>query len=532
MSYRLRSCVWEITLACCFSCKYCGSKAGRARENELTTEECLRVADELAALGCRRVSMIGGEVFLRPDWDEIALRLKRNGVRTAIITNGFLFKPEHIERIKAAGIESVAVSIDGPQRVHDEYRQQGSFLRAVRAIDTLSENGVPTTVITTLNAENAPLLEELYSVLRTKPIKAWQIQACSPMGNASEGVDHRFNAAAVIEFIERHLDEAPFPMGAADNIGYFTEGESRLRGRREGGATFTGCRAGLSAIGIDSVGNVRGCESMYDKRFIEGNLRERSLKDIWEDPEAFAYNRKYSRGLLTGACAECPNAGRCAGGCRSYNYFVHGNMYEAPYCVSAKKPAAPEGSENMNDEELKWKTNETRLALHTRVFDVLFREEVSAAGMAGEYVALKGPECVVIIPEHEGKFVLVRQWRHGAQKLTTEFPGGVIDAGEDPETAARRELFEETGYLPGRMTLLGSCNPNPALFESRFYCFLASELTPTGRQKLDADELVSVFERDKDKVIAEFGGEDMCHAFMGTALAFYLRHMTAGGSEE
>ncbi|MBQ1519980.1 MAG: radical SAM protein, partial [Clostridia bacterium] len=79
--FRLRSCVWEITLACCFSCAYCGSKAGRARENELTTEECLSVADQLAALGCRRVSMIGGEVFMRPDWDKIIARLTSRGVR-------------------------------------------------------------------------------------------------------------------------------------------------------------------------------------------------------------------------------------------------------------------------------------------------------------------------------------------------------------------------------------------------------------------------------------------------------------------
>ena len=71
MEYKLRSCVWEITLACCFSCAYCGSKAGRARVGELTTEECMDVADQLAGLGCRRVSLIGGEVFMRPDWHAI-----------------------------------------------------------------------------------------------------------------------------------------------------------------------------------------------------------------------------------------------------------------------------------------------------------------------------------------------------------------------------------------------------------------------------------------------------------------------------
>ena len=334
--FRLRSCVWEITLACCFSCAYCGSKAGRARENELTTEECLSVADQLAALGCRRVSMIGGEVFMRPDWDKIIARLTSRGVRVAVITNGFLFKDEHIARLKAVNIESVAVSIDGPERVHDKYRSEGSFKRALCAIDTLIANGIPASVITTLNSENAPLLEELYEVLKSKRIFAWQIQACSPMGNAKEGVDHRFDVKRVIDFVVSHMYDAPFAMGTADNIGYFTEHEGHLRGRIDAYAPFTGCRAGLTSVGIDSVGNVRGCESMYDEHFIEGNLREKTLAAIWEDENAFAYNRGFKKELLTGACASCPEGYRCAGGCRSYNYFVHGKLYESPSCV--KKP--------------------------------------------------------------------------------------------------------------------------------------------------------------------------------------------------
>ena len=174
--YRLRSCVWEITLACCFSCKYCGSEGGRARENELTTAECLDVAEQLAALGCRRVSLIGGEVFLRPDWETIVRALTGRGVRVAVITNGFRFAPEFVGRLRDAAVESVAVSIDGPREMHDEYRQRGSFDRALAAVDALAAGGIPVSVITTLHSRSAPLLGELYAVLREKPIFAWQIR--------------------------------------------------------------------------------------------------------------------------------------------------------------------------------------------------------------------------------------------------------------------------------------------------------------------------------------------------------------------
>ena len=176
-----------------------------------------------------------------------------------------------------------------------------------------------------------------------------------------------------------------------------------------------------------------------------------------------------------------------------------------------------------DDERLKWRKTGERELLKTRVFSVISQREEAANGISGDYIALEAPDCVVIIPEYEGNFVLVRQFRHGAAKLTTEFPGGVVDAGEDPETAARRELYEETGYRAGKLTYLGECSPNPALFRSRFYCYLAEELEPTGEQHLDRDELISIELRSVKEVIDGFGSEEFSHAFMGAALSFYMR---------
>lgn len=332
--FKLRSCVWEITLACCFNCKYCGSKAGESRENELTTEECYSVADQLVDLGCKRVSLIGGEVFMRPDWSAITSYLTRRNVRVSIITNGYLFEEDILEEIKNAGVESVAVSLDGPEAVHDAYRQKGSYQRAINAILALSEHGIPVSVISTLNATNIDHLAVLYQTLREIPVVAWQLQACSPMGNARElGIDYRFDFSKAIEFVGNEAPKAPFCMGIADNIGYFTEKEGWLRGNLSGYGIFTGCSAGIKSIGIDSIGNVRGCESMYDESFIEGNLREKKLRDIWENPDAFAYNRKFTPASLTGKCKTCKYGELCAGGCRSYNFFAHKKMYESPFCA-------------------------------------------------------------------------------------------------------------------------------------------------------------------------------------------------------
>lgn len=338
MEYLLSRCVWEITLACCFSCKYCGSKGGKARENELSTEECLKLADELFELGCRRVSMIGGEVFMRPDWKTIVSGLTSHGIAVNVITNGFIFNDKLISDLKEANVESVSVSIDGPEEIHDRYRQAGSYDRAVKAVEVLCEAGIPVSVISTLNRENVACLYSLYETLRRFPIYAWQLQACSPMGNAAKnGIDFSFDMAEVIGFVEKNAGQAPFALGVADNIGYFTPSEGSIRGSLGGKGYFLGCLAGISAIGIDSVGNVRGCESMYDEKFIEGNVRETSLKEIWENPDNFAYNRKFTKEMLTGKCRECEMGEYCAGGCRSYNFFVHGKLYEAPACARNSK---------------------------------------------------------------------------------------------------------------------------------------------------------------------------------------------------
>lgn len=334
MKCDLKSCVWELTLACCFSCKYCGSKGGKARTGELSTEECLNVASQLTDIGCRRVSLIGGEVFLRPDWAEIARALTSRGVKVALITNGYIFTPELVHTLRDIGVESVAVSIDGPREIHDRYRQKGSFDRALAAIKSLSDGGIPVSVITTLHSKNAPALQKLYAILREKPIFAWQIQACSPMGNAAlSDIDWHIDFKKVMHFVEERLQDAPFLVGIADNIGYFTENEGKLRGNPSGLGYYNGCGAGIWGIGIDSVGNVRGCESMYDDRFNEGNLREKSLADIWNDPNSFSYNRHFTHKLLTGPCSDCFYGIICGGGCRSYNYFTHGKLYESPSCA-------------------------------------------------------------------------------------------------------------------------------------------------------------------------------------------------------
>lgn len=176
-----------------------------------------------------------------------------------------------------------------------------------------------------------------------------------------------------------------------------------------------------------------------------------------------------------------------------------------------------------NDERLTWKKTSEELICKTPVFDITKQHEISATGIEGDYISVSARHWIVTIAEHDGKFVLVRQWRHGEQRITTEFPGGVGEPLEDPELSAARELEEETGYRPGKMTFLGVTSPNPALFSNHVYYYLAEDLFQTGEQKLDSDEVLEVVELPIKEVINNYATPEYSHALMGTALALYMR---------
>ncbi len=176
------------------------------------------------------------------------------------------------------------------------------------------------------------------------------------------------------------------------------------------------------------------------------------------------------------------------------------------------------------DEKLKWQVGEKKSLLKTVVFDVTQSHNTSTTGVEGDYIIMDAPDWVIVIPEKNDSFVMVKQWRHGEKKLSVEFPGGVIDKGELPEVAAKRELEEETGFKAGKLTKLGSCNPNPALFSNHIHIYLAEDLIPTGEQHLDNDEFINCIEVTKDEVLEGMGTEQFPHALMSSALCLYFSH--------
>jgi MoaA/NifB/PqqE/SkfB family radical SAM enzyme len=118
--FRPRFVVWELTLRCNMHCAHCGSAAGKMRGHELEHQEALQLCDQLGALGCERLTLLGGEPLIRDDWEALTARLQAAGVRVNVITNGWMTADRSlVQRIKDAGLTTFALSIDGYGDRHD-----------------------------------------------------------------------------------------------------------------------------------------------------------------------------------------------------------------------------------------------------------------------------------------------------------------------------------------------------------------------------------------------------------------------------
>jgi 8-oxo-dGTP pyrophosphatase MutT (NUDIX family) len=143
-----------------------------------------------------------------------------------------------------------------------------------------------------------------------------------------------------------------------------------------------------------------------------------------------------------------------------------------------------------------------------------------------EYYVLEYPTWInVIAVTREGQMVLVRQYRHGLGHAFYEIVAGVVESGEPPIDAARRELLEETGYGGGNWRELMHLSANPGTMNNITHCFLAEGVERIGDQQLDASEDIEVYIFSKDEVRAMLERNEFMQSLMVAPLLKYLNGM-------
>jgi len=137
-----------------------------------------------------------------------------------------------------------------------------------------------------------------------------------------------------------------------------------------------------------------------------------------------------------------------------------------------------------------WKKENSCLLADCKVFKVREDTVKNDDKKINVYV-IENPDWVNIIAiTNKREVVLIEQFRYGVEKVILEIPGGLIDEGETPKNAAKRELAEETGFSAEKWILLGESNPNPAIQNNKIYHFLALNASKTGNVNFDENESV------------------------------------------
>lgn len=179
----------------------------------------------------------------------------------------------------------------------------------------------------------------------------------------------------------------------------------------------------------------------------------------------------------------------------------------------------------------RWKTLKSRELVSNPIFKLHEHRRHHHSHGEHDFWVMEFTDWVNIIPlTADDKVVMVRQFRHGIEDFTLEIPGGMVDREDsDALFAARRELWEETGYESADIVRLGEVHPNPALQKNRCFSFLARGASLTHKPQLDGTEEIEVVLVPRAEIAERIAGGEISHALVITAFAFLDAYNPAAG---
>lgn len=320
---------WNTTNACNLACAHCYRDSGEAAERELSTEEGLRLIDEIARAGFQIMIFSGGEPLLRPDILELIRHARDCGLRPVLGSNGTLLSLEMARALKDAGLMAAGISLDSLDAVkHDRLRgQKGAWQAAVNGMQHCRAVGLPFQIHTTVMDWNEAEITQITDFAVEIGARAHHIFFLVPTGRGEkiegsalprrdyENTLRRIMEKAKTVPIEIKPTCAPQFIRIAETVGH----SQRFR---------QGCLAGTSYCIISPRGDVQPC-AYLDMPL--GNVRDLSFDRIWHENDTF---QKLRTAEYSGSCGQCNYRASC-GGCRARAAYYHRGDYMSadPLCV-------------------------------------------------------------------------------------------------------------------------------------------------------------------------------------------------------
>jgi radical SAM protein with 4Fe4S-binding SPASM domain len=339
---------WNITQRCNLACAHCYISAGswHSAAAELSTEQCLRVVDEiLEANPSPMLILSGGEPLVRDDLETIAARASSGGATVVVGTNGIGLTDERIESLKAAGVQGVAVSVDSLNPTyHDRFRHgSGALDQTLAAVDRLARHELDFIIQTTVTRGNRDELASLVEWAAEKGAVSFNLYFLveTGRGEGMKGMSPEENDSVLAELL---LLEAKY----RGRMMVRSKCQPQIMRHAHDGDPDspllnyqTRCPCGVQYCRITPEGKVTPCPYMPAEA---GDLLESSFGEIWENSELFVSLRNPSLG---GKCGTC-EYGLVCGGCRARAYATSGDplgaddscAYEPTGEVELIRPAA------------------------------------------------------------------------------------------------------------------------------------------------------------------------------------------------
>lgn len=317
----------NLTSKCNLKCMHCARKDDEQLQEELSISFFIDILKQATSLGTENVNITGGEIFLRKDCFELIENALSLGYFVGIESNGTLIKKEHVEKMSTYGKNfRISISLDGvTAEVHDAIRGKGSFSKTISALELLSQYNIPARVITVLNKNNMDQIPELVRYV-TKELDLG-FRLIPNIIEYGRGIyTHNEYGVNYLE-VNKLLENFYFDFLREKNSEKFSV-ELSIALAPIDVDFHNNCQWGKAMIGISPYGTVNLCHVQgSDERFIFGDLKKNSLKDIWENSIILNRFRDMNPNNLKGICGNCLARDYCRGGCRlhaisKYNDFL------------------------------------------------------------------------------------------------------------------------------------------------------------------------------------------------------------------
>ena len=320
----LQQLFWESTLRCNVHCLHCGSdcttsklqdeeKRETRNEMDMPAEDFLKVIDSLsshlsrAAIHQTLIVISGGEPLMRKDLASIGRSLYEREYPWGMVTNGLALTEAKFRELRAAGLRSMSISLDGLEEDHIWLRQHPlAFEGAIRAIRiAAAEPDFTWDVVTCVHQRNIGHLAEIRDLLWAHGCRDWRVVTIDPMGRAATNPDlqlHPEQLRQVLDFISSERKQGRHVSYSCE--GFLGEYEGQVRDH------LYQCTAGVSTASILIDGSISACTSIRGK-YYQGNIYKDDFWTVWQN--GFKAYRDRSWMQKETPCNDCKMFRYCEG---------------------------------------------------------------------------------------------------------------------------------------------------------------------------------------------------------------------------